>query len=71
MKCDWRIFYLFLLSWQSELFENIKPLFANKPLIVCANKVDVKRIDELSEENQVLFSIVLQCYSVFIIKTFF
>uniref|UniRef100_A0A8C1Z267 Nucleolar GTP-binding protein 1 n=1 Tax=Cyprinus carpio TaxID=7962 RepID=A0A8C1Z267_CYPCA len=40
------------LSQQLELFNNIRPLFANKPLIVLANKCDVKKISELSEENQ-------------------
>ncbi|XP_039609510.1 nucleolar GTP-binding protein 1 [Polypterus senegalus] len=43
------------LEEQMELFKNIRPLFANKPLIIVANKCDVKRIEELSEENQKLF----------------
>uniref|UniRef100_A0A665XFI6 Nucleolar GTP-binding protein 1 n=1 Tax=Echeneis naucrates TaxID=173247 RepID=A0A665XFI6_ECHNA len=40
------------LQEQLELFNNIRPLFANKPLIIVANKCDVKKITELSEENQ-------------------
>uniref|UniRef100_A0A3Q3N3B5 Nucleolar GTP-binding protein 1 n=1 Tax=Labrus bergylta TaxID=56723 RepID=A0A3Q3N3B5_9LABR len=40
------------LQQQLELFNSIRPLFANKPLIVVANKCDVKKINELSEENQ-------------------
>uniref|UniRef100_A0A7N6AGH0 Nucleolar GTP-binding protein 1 n=1 Tax=Anabas testudineus TaxID=64144 RepID=A0A7N6AGH0_ANATE len=40
------------LQEQLELFNNIRPLFANKPLIIVANKCDVKKINELSEENQ-------------------
>uniref|UniRef100_A0A3B3XG46 Nucleolar GTP-binding protein 1 n=1 Tax=Poecilia mexicana TaxID=48701 RepID=A0A3B3XG46_9TELE len=40
------------LQEQLELFNNIRPLFANKPLIVVANKCDVKKISELPEENQ-------------------
>ncbi|KAL8164950.1 UNVERIFIED_CONTAM: Nucleolar GTP-binding protein 1 [Gekko kuhli] len=44
------------LEEQLELFKNIKPLFANKPLIIVANKCDVKRISELSEENQKMFA---------------
>ncbi|XP_048693622.2 GTP-binding protein 4 isoform X2 [Caretta caretta] len=43
------------LEEQLELFQNIKPLFANKPLILVANKCDVKRISELPEENQKMF----------------
>ncbi|KAK2536507.1 Gtpbp4 [Columba guinea] len=43
------------LEEQVELFRNIKPLFANKPLIIVANKCDVKRIAELPEESQKIF----------------
>jgi nucleolar GTP-binding protein len=38
---------------QFGLFNNIKALFANKPLILVANKVDIKRIDELTDEKKV------------------
>ncbi|PWS23281.1 hypothetical protein DKP78_13910, partial [Enterococcus faecium] len=44
------------LSQQMELFTNIRPLFASKPLIVVANKCDVRKISELSEENQKIFA---------------
>uniref|UniRef100_A0A668AU97 Nucleolar GTP-binding protein 1 n=1 Tax=Myripristis murdjan TaxID=586833 RepID=A0A668AU97_9TELE len=47
------------LQQQLELFNNIRPLFANKPLIVVANKCDVKKISELSEENQKIFADIL------------
>ncbi|XP_072525217.1 GTP-binding protein 4 [Salminus brasiliensis] len=47
------------LLQQFELFNNIRPLFANKPLIIVANKCDVKKISELSEENQKLFADIL------------
>uniref|UniRef100_A0A2K6TW39 Nucleolar GTP-binding protein 1 n=1 Tax=Saimiri boliviensis boliviensis TaxID=39432 RepID=A0A2K6TW39_SAIBB len=40
------------LREQLELFQNIRPLFINKPLIVVANKCDVKRIAELPEDDQ-------------------
>ncbi|XP_034941870.1 nucleolar GTP-binding protein 1 [Chelonus insularis] len=40
------------LDEQVKLFESIKPLFANKPLIVVVNKVDVLRLDELSQEKR-------------------
>lgn len=41
------------LDEQLELFRNIKPLFVNKPLIVVANKCDVRRVAELPEDAQV------------------
>ena len=37
---------------QIELFNNIKPLFTNKPLIVILNKVDIIRPEELQDEKQ-------------------
>ncbi|CAI9583093.1 unnamed protein product [Staurois parvus] len=40
---------------QLELFNNIRPLFANKPLIIILNKCDVKRVSELGEEQQKIF----------------
>ncbi|XP_003410566.1 GTP-binding protein 4 isoform X1 [Loxodonta africana] len=43
------------LKEQLELFQNIRPLFLNKPLIVVANKCDVKKIAELSEDDQKIF----------------
>ncbi|XP_012172669.1 nucleolar GTP-binding protein 1 [Bombus terrestris] len=42
------------LDEQVKLFESIKPLFANKPLTVVANKSDILRLDELSPEKQAL-----------------
>ncbi|KAI8515608.1 Nucleolar GTP-binding protein 1 [Branchiostoma belcheri] len=44
------------LHQQVELFNNIKPLFANKPLMIVTNKIDVIRREELSEENEALLA---------------
>nr|AAK13445.1 G protein-binding protein CRFG [Mus musculus] len=43
------------LKEQLKLFQNIRPLFINKPLIVVTNKCDAKRIAELSEKDQKIF----------------
>lgn len=40
---------------QIKLFQNIRPLFANKPLILAVNKIDIIRMDEVSSEKKVLF----------------
>uniref|UniRef100_A0A3Q3QQT7 Nucleolar GTP-binding protein 1 n=1 Tax=Monopterus albus TaxID=43700 RepID=A0A3Q3QQT7_MONAL len=40
------------LQEQLKLFNSIRPLFTNKPLIIVANKCDVKKVNELSEEDQ-------------------
>lgn len=41
------------LEAQKSLFDNIKPLFQNKPLLVVANKADIWR-DTLSEEKMAI-----------------
>lgn len=43
------------LEEQVSLFNNIKPLFANKPLLVVANKIDVIRIEELEPNKKKFF----------------
>jgi GTP1/Obg family GTP-binding protein len=35
------------------LFNNIKALFVNKPLLLVANKIDIKKIDELPSAKKV------------------
>ncbi|TDH65597.1 hypothetical protein CCR75_004943 [Bremia lactucae] len=42
----------FTIEQQLSLFENIRPLFANKPLVLVCNKVDQMRFDALSEHHQ-------------------
>ncbi|RWS04884.1 nucleolar GTP-binding protein 1-like protein [Dinothrombium tinctorium] len=39
---------------QVHLFRNIKPLFANKPILVAVNKIDVLRPEEMTEEKREL-----------------
>ncbi|CAB0000691.1 unnamed protein product [Nesidiocoris tenuis] len=42
------------ISEQMSLFNSIKPLFNNKPVLVVANKSDVVRIEDISEEDKEL-----------------
>ena len=35
---------------QAALFHSIKPLFANKPVLIVANKTDVVKMEELEPE---------------------
>ncbi|XP_065185029.1 GTP-binding protein 4-like [Sycon ciliatum] len=37
---------------QLSLFASLRPLFANKPILLLLNKIDVRRPDELSAEHQ-------------------
>ena len=41
-----------------RLFESIKPLFQNKPLIVVCNKVDVLRLDDLPKEKRDILKVL-------------
>jgi nucleolar GTP-binding protein len=43
------------LDEQVTLFNNIKALFVNKPLIIVANKVDIKKIQDLPKEKRRYF----------------
>jgi len=40
------------IDQQISLFHNIKPLFARKPFLIVLTKIDIKKFEELSEENQ-------------------
>ncbi|XP_048489366.1 nucleolar GTP-binding protein 1 [Plutella xylostella] len=42
------------LQEQISLFESIKPLFANKPLLLVLNKMDVVKPEDLPEEKRIL-----------------
>ncbi len=42
------------LAEQAALFHSIKPLFANKPLLIVANKTDLTSIDSLSAEDRAI-----------------
>lgn len=37
---------------QVKLFESIKPLFTNKPLLIVANKIDIVSLDDLTPEKR-------------------
>ncbi|GLJ36933.1 hypothetical protein SUGI_0746780 [Cryptomeria japonica] len=39
------------IAQQAALFHSIKPLFANKPLIVVCNKIDLQPLETLAEED--------------------
>jgi len=43
------------LAEQIELFNSIKPLFTNKPILICLNKVDIMTLDDLPDEKKELF----------------
>ena len=44
----------YTIAQQAALFHSIKPLFANKPLMVVCNKTDVQAMDSLPAESRKL-----------------
>ncbi|KAG2496998.1 hypothetical protein HYH03_005003 [Edaphochlamys debaryana] len=42
------------IAQQAALFHSIKPLFANKPVLIVVNKIDARRLEELSEADRQL-----------------
>ncbi|KAJ9053072.1 Nucleolar GTP-binding protein 1, variant 2 [Entomophthora muscae] len=42
------------IAQQISLYNSIKPLFANKPTVLCISKIDIKRPEDLTPEDQAL-----------------
>ena len=49
----------YTLDAQKALFDNVRPLFANKPLVLVANKADIWR-DSLSEDKRAVLEAMLK-----------
>lgn len=47
------------LEEQVHLYESIKPLFANKPLMIVLNKVDIIRLEDLDEAHKAIMTPIL------------
>ena len=41
------------MNTQCQLFHSIKPLFANKPVMLVMNKIDVTRLDDLAPRKMI------------------
>ena len=44
----------YTLAQQAALFHSIKPLFANKPVLIVANKTDVRPMEDLNAAERAL-----------------
>lgn len=47
------------INEQVSLYNSIKPLFANKPIMLVVNKVDIKKVDDLDPEQRALIDEIL------------
>lgn len=48
------------LQDQVKLFDSIKPLFANKPLMIVVNKIDIISLDELNPERRAIIDALIK-----------
>lgn len=44
----------YTIAQQAALFHSIKPLFSNKPILIVCNKIDTRRMEDLSEAERQL-----------------
>jgi nucleolar GTP-binding protein len=42
------------IKQQVALYHSIKPLFANKPLLIVANKIDLKKFEDVAQDDRAL-----------------
>jgi len=54
---------------QCKLFQSIKPLFLNKPVILVINKIDIVRMADLSAENRSYVETITADKSVIVLET--
>lgn len=61
----------YTLKQQISLFDSIKPLFVNKPLILVINKIDARKLEELSlDDKKLLETLVSQGVEILKMSTF-
>ncbi|CAH8604318.1 unnamed protein product [Schistosoma bovis] len=53
----------YTIQQQLTLFQNLRPLFRNKPLVIAANKVDIKPFEALSEEDKQSINGIVQWHT--------
>ena len=46
----------YTIKQQADRFHSIKPLFANKPLVIAVNKTDVRKLEDLKPEDAALIA---------------
>jgi nucleolar GTP-binding protein len=59
----------YTIEAQCKLFNSIKPLFQNRPVILVINKIDIVRLSELSPENRAYVDTIISDKSVTVVET--
>jgi nucleolar GTP-binding protein len=58
----------YTIEAQCKLFHSIKPLFANKPVVLVINKIDIVRLADLTPENRAYVETILSDKSVLVVE---
>ncbi len=56
------------IAQQVSLFDSIRPLFKNKPLVIIANKTDLRKYNELPEKDRKLIEEVAKEHQTYLIQ---
>lgn len=59
----------YTIEAQCKLFHSIKPLFANKPVVLVINKIDIVRLADLSAENKTYIDTIREDPSVIVVES--
>jgi nucleolar GTP-binding protein len=58
----------YTIEAQCKLFHSIKPLFANKPVVLVINKIDIVRLADLTPENRAYIQTIIDDDSVLVVE---
>ena len=58
----------YTIEAQCKLFHSIKPLFANKPVVLVINKIDIVRLSDLTPENRAFVDTIIADKSVLVVE---
>lgn len=58
----------YTIEAQCKLFHSIKPLFANKPVVLVINKIDIVRLSDLSPDNRSYLDSILSDKDVLVVE---
>lgn len=58
----------YTIEAQCKLFHSIKPLFANKPVVLVINKIDIVRLEDISPENRAFVDTILEDKTVTVVQ---
>lgn len=65
----WYVYYLgYSIEDQLKLFNSIKPLFKNKPLVLVLNKIDIQPYENLNDSERNMIEATAKSNNTYLIK---